>query len=151
MHAQLAWLPKKKKKGDRRLDYNTQKVSVTSFSVQDAIAVYQKLLFGAMFNISYVFTLKDHNNHNLKQQRLFLTDYQCVSVACLVSASHVSLNNTSRSTADTDDPWQFIILSMYFVILHPQLSSREEHGLPASLWRKVTVTTTNLILHSKEH
>lgn len=58
MHAQLAWLPKKKKKGDRRLDYNTQKVSVTSFSVQDAIDVYQKLLFGAMFNISYVLPWK---------------------------------------------------------------------------------------------
>lgn len=49
---------KKKKKGDRRLDYNTQKVSVTSFSVQDAIDVYQKLLFGAMFNISYVLPRK---------------------------------------------------------------------------------------------
>lgn len=36
------------------------------------------------------------------------------------------------------------------VILHPELSGREEDGQPASLWREVTGKTTNPLLHSKE-
>lgn len=55
----------------------------------------------------------------------------------------------SQPTVDSNVLCQFIIL-IIVVILHPQLSSREEDWLPASLWRKDMVTI-KLLLHSKEH
>lgn len=56
LRCMTSWPDYQKKRKKRVIEdqITTQRVSVTPFSVQDAITVYQKLLFGAMLKISYV-------------------------------------------------------------------------------------------------